>query len=282
MARMFLPQKVVLLLALSVLAGRVCGAPIDPRSPPDGRFLDEWAEIYMAGGKVGYMHSSMTRRGDAIRTSTLTKMRIGRAAQSVDVETRQTTVERLDGVPLSFSVEMDASLIKTSMRGTIRGDRVTVVSSQYGMEQTQVFDFPAGALMAWGMFRESLLRGFTPGTQYTLKTYAPEMRLDDALNAVTKVGDWESFEHPAGARRGQRVSVTIEAPAGVMELISWVDRDGRVLKAKLPAPGLGDMEVIATDQAAALADFVPPEVFMTTIVKAGRRSTREPRPVYFP
>ncbi len=249
--------------------GAALAAQVDPNNPAQGRFLDEWAEVYMAGGKVGYMHYAMAREGDLIHTQATTQMKIGRADSPVDIRMVQTTTETLAGVPVTFSSEMDLSLIKTSTKGTVKNGRVTIVSSQYGMEQTQTLDYPKGAVMAWGMFRESLLRGFKPGTEYTLDTYTPELRLDGAVSAATKVGDWEEFEHRGKRQRGQRVSVTLKSLIGSIESVSWVDRNGWALKAVI-STGFGDMVVLTTDQQTALTDFVPPEIFMKTVIKAGR------------
>jgi len=60
-------------------------------------------------------------------------------------------------------------------------------------------------------------------------------------------------------------------PTGTIEAIDWVDNDGWSVKAKIPMPGLGDMVTVTTDQGTALADFVPPEIFTSTVVKVGRR-----------
>jgi len=228
----------------------------------------------MGGSKVGYGQASMTREGDLIQTRTTFRLKLGRADQAVQIQMDQNTTESLDGRPRAFGSEMDASVMKTATKGTIADGKVTIITSQYGMEQKQVFDFPADALMSWGMYRESLLRGFKPGTTYTLRTYAPELRLDDAVSATTAVGDWEEFEHRRRKLKGQKVIVKLESPLGSMEMVSWIDPTGRPLKAKVPAPGVGDMEMIASDQATAMADFVPPEIFMTTAIKAGRKIDR--------
>ncbi|MGB2988157.1 MAG: transglutaminase-like domain-containing protein [Phycisphaerae bacterium] len=264
----------IFLLGLAFWIVPVAGAPavpIDPNNPPRGRFSDEWAEIYMAGGKMGYAHSTMAREGKLIHTDTTTKMEIGRVDLPIKIEMAQHTTETLAGVPVNFSTEMTVSVMKTATKGTVKGGRVTIVTSQYGMEQTQTYDYPKGALMTWGMFREGLLRGFKPGTEYTLQTYAPELRMDGSVSAITKVGDWEHFEHHGKRIRGQKVTMVMNAPFGSVESVSWVDEDGRVLKAEIPVPGLGDMVMIATDQATALADFIPPEVFMKTVIKAKRK-----------
>ena len=249
-------------------------APIDPHNPPQGRFSDDWMEIYMAGGKVGYGHSTMARDGDLISTAMQFHMKVGRVDQPVTIEVMQQTRETLAGVPVSFGSETNMSIMKSATKGTVNDGKVTIVTSQYGMEQTQTYDFPAGAMMAWGTFRESLLKGFKPGTKYTLSTFAPEMRLDGPVTAATTIGEWEDFTHRGRTLRGQRVNVVLESPIGSFEMVSWVDRDGTPLKAKVPMPGLGDIEMLTVDQATALAEFVPPEFFMTTTIPAKRKIDR--------
>ena len=139
-------------LALVALAcSAVAAAPIDYKNPAEGRFSDQWLEIYLNGAKVGYGHTTMAREGKLIHTSTTMHMRIERAAQQVKISMAQRTTETPEGVPVSFGSEMDASVMKTTTRGTVKGGRVTIVTSQFGMEQTQTFDFAAGALMSWGL-----------------------------------------------------------------------------------------------------------------------------------
>lgn len=248
--------------------------PIDIKNPPQGRFSDEWAEIYMTSGKVGYAHTTMNRDGDLIITGATFHMVLGRAEQPVKIGMTQNTTETLAGVPVTFGSEMDMSVMKSATKGTVKDGKVTIVTSQYGMDQTQTFDFPAGAMMTWGAYRESMLRGFKPGIQYTLTVYAPELRLDGSVNAVTTVGEWEELRLGAKVTKGQKVTVTLESPIGSFEMASWVDAEGVPLKAKVPIPGMGDIEMITTDQATALRDFVPPEFFNTSTVPAKRKIDR--------
>ena len=212
----------------------------------------------MAGVKAGYSHSTVARAGDLIHTTVDMKMRLGRIDQPVTISTQQATTETLAGVPVEFTSTLDMSMIQTATKGTIKDGKVTLVQSQYGMEQTHTYDFHPGALMTWGLYREELLRGFKPGTKYTTKVYAPDLRQDGAVNAVTTVGVWEPLDHHGKSVRGQRITVVMEAPIGSLELVSWIDADARTLKAQLPVPGMGNLEMITTDEATALADFVPP------------------------
>ncbi len=249
-------------------------APINPHDPPQGRFSDEWSEVYLAGGKVGYGHSTMAREGDLIHTSTAFQMVMGRDEQPVKIGITQFTTETLAGVPLAFGSDADMSLMKSSTKGTVKDGKVTIVSSQYGMEQTKTFDYPAGAVMVWGSYREMILRGFQPGTKYSLSTYAPELRLDGPVSAITLLGDWEPIRLRDREVKAQKATVTLESPIGAFEMVSWIDADGLPLRAKIPMPGLGDIEMLAADQATALADFVPPEFFNTSVVPAKRKIDR--------
>ena len=154
------------------------------------------------------------------------KMRFGRVDQPVRISTLQATTETLGGVPVSFSATLDASLMKTSTKGTIKDGKVTIIQSQFGMDQTNTYDFTTGSLMTWGMFRDSLLRGFKPGTKYVSKVYAPDLRQDGAVTATTTVGDWESLDLNGKTVQGQKVTMIMEAPVGSLEMNSWLDERG--------------------------------------------------------
>ncbi len=262
--------SLALLVPIVAIAATATARPIDPNNPPEGRFADEWMEIHMAGGKVGYAHSTMARDGDHISTYMKFHIRLGRAEQPITVEMIQSSKEMVNGTPIEFVSETNMATMKSSQHGTVKGDRVTIINSQFGMEQKEEHPFPTGALMSWGLFRESIIRGFAPGSTYTLNTYAPDLRLDGAVKAVTKIGKWEEITLRGKKIKGQRMAVTMQSPIGEMELISWVDENAMPLKSKLPIPGMGDMVLLAADQETALSDFVPPEMFMTSVVKAKR------------
>ncbi|HNQ21471.1 MAG TPA: transglutaminase family protein [Phycisphaerae bacterium] len=250
---------------LPVWAGSTPG-PLDPNDPPQGRFSDDWLEVYLSGSKIGYGQSTMSRAGDLIHSRMHLSIQLARANQKVGIAITQEFTEKLDGTPVSFSSEMDMAQAKLSLKGTIEQGKVTVVASQFGVENKSTYDFPAGAVMLWGAFRESLLRGFQPGTEYTLKMYVPDLRLDDGVEAVTRVGEWESFTVRGKELRGQRVTVGMSTPGGSYETITWVDKHGWTLKATVPMPGVGNLEMITSDEESALAEFVPPEFFMQTTI----------------
>ncbi|MHC5112360.1 MAG: transglutaminase-like domain-containing protein [Planctomycetota bacterium] len=215
----------------------------------------------------------MSREGDLIHTATFTHAKIGRVDQPITMEVRQSTTEKVDGTPVSFSSTVNAATMSTKTRGNIENGKVTIVSSQFGMEQRQTFDFDPTGLMTWGMFRESVVQGFEPDTTYALKAFAPDLRLDAPVDVKVVVGDWEDYEYK-GTQRGLKVVTTMGTPMGEFALTSWVDKAGIPQRSIIPMPGMGNLEVFAVDQEKALADFVPPEMFMTSTVAARTRIDR--------
>jgi len=271
----FLRSFLFLHICVLLSASGYAADSIDPVNPPKGRFTDEWAEVYMSGGKVGYSHSTMAREGDLIHTELTMKIDLGRVGQPVSIGVSQKTTETLQGAPVTFESAQDLSVMTMGMKGRVKDGKVTIVQSQYGMDQEQTFDFPKGALMSWGLFRESLLKGFEPGTKYTQRVYEPGIRLDDAITANTTVGDIETFDKKGKTYRGRRVSVVMQSPVGEMEMVSWIDDNGSPVRAQVPMPGLGNLEILASDQETALSDFVPPELFLATTIKANRSIDRK-------
>lgn len=271
----------ILAIALFTLAPHASAQLFDYKNPPQGRFSDEWLDILLGESKIGYGHSTLTRDGDKIKTAMDVRIEMGRADFPVKMQILSTTTETVEGQPLAFSTEQLISDMKVLREGTIKGGKVTIASSQFGVEQKQEFDFPEGAVMTWGALREQLKRGLEPGLEYTDRIYSPDLLLNGAVEAHTKVGDWETFIHDGQQMRGMRIAVTMKTPVGEMEMISWSDKDGRMLKAIMPAPGIGDMVMIAVTQEEALKDFVPPEVFMATTIKVGALDYEDARRITY-
>jgi hypothetical protein len=210
----------------------------------------------------------MRRDGDLIHTMMDMTLQIGRAAQTVKMAVSSGTIETLDGRPLSFTSDQDMSMFRTVMRGEIEGGQVRITQSQpkIQLEKKLSFPFPDGAMMTWGAFREGVIRGFKPGVEYTIRTYSPDLRLDDAIETKMRVGDWETKEVFGKAVRGMRATSEMNTTMGDIEMHSWVNEAGDVLMAEMPIQGLGHMQLVTVNQETAMADFIPAEIFMKTTI----------------
>lgn len=248
----------------------------DALNPPEGTFSDEWAEVYLLGQKAGVIHTTMTRKADRVHTATSTRLRIARANVSISIEVTQNSIETLSGEPIEVDTTTIMSDTPLRMRAEFKGDSVVVTMSQFGMDNTQTYRLtdasgqPVRPLLTWGTQRESLIRGFKPGTEYTLPTYAPDLRPDGIVEMIARVGNDETFEHRGKSITARRVDATLATPMGQLPTVNWVNPEtGNVLRSTMMMGGIR-MEVYTVDQATALADFAPAEFFMTNTIAVSR------------
>ncbi len=248
----------------------------DYANPPQGVFVDEWMLVNLGENKVGYMHSEVSRQGDTISTYNLMSVSLKRVGSPVTITQIQTSKETVSGKPLAFSREMDASLQKMHVHGKVVEDRVRVVTSQYGSAITNEYTFPSGALMAWGVLKVQMEKGFAKGTIYDLALYEPSLAADIAIRMEVEILGEEvlvidKVRIPA-IRMIQKLSYP-GLPDGIMT-VAWVNAEGTVLKTEIPIMGM-HMTSIRCSKDDALREFTPPEFFMPTAIKVNRRIDRK-------
>lgn len=275
MHRLALSVVSVFLVSGSAAAGSA--QVIDPKNPPQGLFSDEWTDVMMMGGKVGYGHSTMTRQGDRILTATHMKLKLARANVSVSIEMNQSTVETVAGDALEFETVMIMADTPVRSRGVFKDGAVTITTTQFGMDSTKTYPLPevdgkpVRPMMIWGLYRETAERGFAPGTSYTLTTYSPDIRLDGVVEIVTRVGGDETFEHRGQKLTARRIDADVVTPMGRVTSVSWIDpATTKMVKTQTNLGGIS-MDMIVVPQAEAVKDFVPAEFFMTNTVPVTKR-----------
>ncbi len=238
---------------------------IDLNNPPHGLFLEEWMEIYLSGSKVGYAHYSLVRKGDDIHSMMQMRMQFNRGPITLKLETDQGTVESIDGEPKKFTMRTTMAGIPVVKEGVIAGGKVSISTRQLEMNRKEEYDWPSGALMTWGVNRETLKRGYAPGTSYTLDVYSPDMHLNKAVSSNVEVGDKEIVNYRGHAQTASKLITTVNLDLGDITTHSWVDEMGVTVKSSLQ---FGGMQVLmfATDEITALTDFLPADLFTHTLL----------------
>ncbi|MCP4592971.1 MAG: transglutaminase family protein [bacterium] len=265
----------VTLLAFSILYSpfSICLAgSVDYQDPPQGQFFDDWSIIYLNGQKCGYSHTTLTRKGDVVKSSMLQTFRIGRAGQGVNATTFMSNEETVTGQPLTFTADMDMAMQKVRLQGSVRDGKVIVLSKQYGNALTETYDYPAGALMTWATMLHQEEMGYSAGTAYEMATYVPIMATNRAVAMKIKIEDPEEIEIDGKKRRAIRSTQEIAMPgmpAG-MNSVVWLDPENhQPIKTQVPMMGM-TMEMVVCSREEAVADFEAPEAFMTTLVQADK------------
>lgn len=248
---------------------------IDHSNPPQGVFVDEWLLMEMGGHRVGYLHSEVSRTGDLIFTSNLMSMSLKRMDSPVTITQLQTSKETLDGTPVAFSSQMDASVQKLTISGHVEDGKVHVTSKQFGNPTTATYDYPAEALMSWGTYLMQHKMGFKPGTTYDLVVYEPSMAADIPVNMKVSIGEKETIKLDGKSVEAIKTTQAMKLPTMPIELktTAWIDDEGTVLRTSLPMMGL-ETVMTRTTKAKALAEFSAPEFFMPTTIPARKAINR--------
>ena len=258
--------------ALLAAASFCAAGPIDYTNPPQGVFLDEWAVILLDGQKCGYSHSTLTRKGDTIKSVMLQTFKIGRAGQGLAATELMTTEETLDGRPLAFTSDMDMAVQKVRQQGVVCNSKVTVRSEQFGNAITETFDYPEGALMTWAMMRLQEQKGYAPGTAYEIASYVPIVATNRPVTVKVNIAGEEEIEFGGKKRKAIRSTQEMtlpNMPVGITSTV-WIDpHDHRLLRTTVPMMGM-KMEIMASSRHEALTDFEAPEAFMNTLVTVDR------------
>lgn len=241
----------------------------DIDNPPEGIFSEDWMEIYIAGEKSGYAQMLLRREGDRIHTEVVTYMKIARGVVPLEVHSTETTTETLSGRPLAFSSLMQVSQQPVLSEGLIANGNVTVKTESPGYSGEQVYPFEENALMTWGLQRKAVQAGFADGTEYTVLAYTPGISVQRALTGRVEVIGKETVDYRGTPLEAIRSLTTLQTGSAELVTTSWTEASGRVLLSRVDMMGL-PMLMVAVDEATALQDFVPPELFLSTLIELER------------
>ncbi|MCG3136976.1 MAG: hypothetical protein HJJLKODD_00817 [Phycisphaerae bacterium] len=262
------------LLSTGLATGQTTRSAADPTQPPQGLFDETWMSLMLGEQKLGYAHVQQERVGDEIIISNKVYMRVQRAGTDLEVTMHECSRETIAGVPLAFSSVQELAKQPVKVEGEIRNGRIFVTSEQFGAKIVQELDYPAGALMGWSAFLQSLHQKLEPGTKFTLNMFMPTQALNVAVPVTTEVIKREEIELLGEKRSAWRSKVVTTINGLGIEALAWVDDEWRPLRQQVNMMGL-TIDMIACDKATALKDIAGAEMFMNTLLPVGRSIDRQ-------
>jgi len=245
--------------------------------PAEGVIDEGWFIVQMQGQHCGHMHSVMRRAGDEIRTESSMAIEVSRADTKLKIGIQQEYRETLAGDAVSFRQVQTLGEMPSTVTGTIKGDRLTIVEEQAGAKHKKEYPWDAGVRFAWGQLLEHRHHGLEPGTTFTVKTYEPSVRPDGAIETVIKVIGKAEVDVLGTKRRLHHVTATMKlggatgtaAAALPMELVSdnWLDDEAEPVVTTMDV-GPIKMTLYKSTREKAMATGAPAEMFLQTFVKA--------------
>ncbi|MEM8549540.1 MAG: transglutaminase-like domain-containing protein [Verrucomicrobiota bacterium] len=273
-------KSFITLFIFLIGACALAGQRYDPDNPPQGLFDEQWMEVYLSGQKAGYFHSTIRREGELIISSDSMVMSIRRGATSLSFRTTEQSVESITGEPHAFQLLIDMAGQPITTQGTIEDGQISQVTEQFGNVQRTTAPYPEGALMAWGLNRKMMNLPLRPGTETSVKMFSPSMSTTTAAAAQYRVLRRERIDVQGKNVEAWRTELDTEIGGTSLVTTVWVDEDKRILKNEVNIMGM-PMMLVATDEATALASFLPAEIFETNLVSLGTSISRQAKEVVY-
>jgi hypothetical protein len=224
----------------------------------------EYYAVFIEGAKAGFATHSRTITNGQVTTTEAAEMTISRMGIQLNIKTKETCVETVDGEPISFSSEQNMGLGIAKTTGTIGRDGIVRIqnndtnSQQTPSGQENSFAWPKGAVMAEGLRLLEIKNGMREGASYSAKIFSPSLL--NAVDSRVLVGGKQDVDLLGRVMKLTKVSTVMSMPGtGEMTTDSYVDEDLNALKSTTPMADM-KMEMVACTKEVALASYEPVEI----------------------
>jgi len=236
----------------------------------------EYYALLMDARKIG--HATRLRQVAQGKVTTVENMvlTITRLNNSITVRQSETCVETPQGRPLGFTSVQDLGGISATINGTVAADGKVHITNSMLPGQTQVLEWPEGAMLSEGLRLLSLEKGLKEGTAYTAKLFVPSM--SQAAEARVMIGKKQEVDLLGRIVTLTEVSTSFELPTARVDSTSYVDEELTPLKTVTPVMGM-TIEMLACDKTFALSkndvvDFIAKTILTSPRPLVGLKDAR--------
>lgn len=228
---------------------------------------EQWFTVLLDGRKIGTFESKREARGAEVVTTQKLDLVLDRAGTRVALGSAETSTETKDGKPLAFRSVSQLSGSQTVIEGSLRDDKLDLVTRNGSGPQRRSLPWPNGALLPEGLRLAGVRAGLAAGTQYKALAFQPSSL--DSATLTSVVGAKEDVDLPGGRRNLSPVEQTLAFPGAPMKSRAWIDADQTVYKLTMPVMGV-ELTLLACDRACATAPNQASDVFERTLVPSPR------------
>ena len=247
---------------------------IDPDNPPRGIITDDWMQVTMQGKKIGYVHQRMERIEDEIHSSLFQLMRINRFGTTMKIQLNQFARETLDGQPIAQTTEYKIPPSSIQTRAVVKEDKLKVTITRGEKKTNKEIMIGDSLRFVWGMWRESLKKGFDKGTRYQHALYSPELSPTSLIETEHVVRGQEVKKLHGHKQKLHHIKSKMQVGPTAIVMHSWTNNSGRPLLMKSKMGGL-PLKIKITTKEKALSDFEPPDVIERTLVYLNQALPKE-------
>jgi len=225
----------------------------------DDEGSDDWNAVYLAGGKVGWMHHKSAKAQENGRTVWITtseeSFSLARLKVAMTITQQSVIVEDEQGAVLRFSSASQQGPTSMKTEGTVEDGKIKLVKNGGAPKEVA---YPQGALGPEAMERKQMAAGMKPGTSLSLVSFVTDAP-DKVVTITSSVGEQEKKDVLGRVLFLYR----IESKDSLFKIptVAWADGKGHAFMSKTTIPGLGEMTTYETTESVAKKDIQPAEVF---------------------
>jgi hypothetical protein len=239
---------------------------------------DSWDAVYLAGSKVGHIHTFVEplkdRGRDLLRVRVDMVLKFKRLDNDITMELRYGTIETPDGSVLRLDTRTLASTQEIRAHGDVVDDKMTLTLE--GSGQSQKLTIPWGPEVR-GPYavEQSLSRApMKVGQTRTLRMFIPD--LNKVCDVTLTARAMEDVPLGGGEKRAllklEQATTLDGKPRPEYDVTFWVDSGGQVLKSVSPVMG-GIVTYRTTREAAQSGARVQLDQILNSIIKVTHKIT---------
>ena len=153
-------------------------------------FEDLWYGIEIAGGRVGWQHSTVTVEGDQRTSKTDMEMVLKRGQMKIEVAIQSTWKSTTSGKPISAKMVQDMSMAKTISKWTFKPDGIHILETSGGPPVTSQVPLPEERwLLPYDAQQYFTERAKAGAEEITIKMMTPEIGPQIITVTYTRIGE---------------------------------------------------------------------------------------------
>ena len=228
---------------------------------------EQWFTVLLDGRKIGSFVSTRDVRDGVVSTRQHLLIEFDRAGTRIAMGSRESSVESIDGTPISFSSTASLGGGETQTEGRVADGIMHLRINHGGGWEERTAAWPQGALMAEGLRLASLRIPLEKGTRHTELAFQPSSL--DAVEMTSTIGAREMVSLPGGSRRLYRIEQEFAFSGTSVRNTSWVDEERDVHKLTMPAIGV-ELTLLECDKTCATAPNQSTNIFERTLMPSPR------------
>lgn len=251
------------LLFLSFWAGNCLLTAKDKMS---FRELDRWYEVFMAGSKVGYSHSTMKLEKDEVVSKSISTISVNRAGTTIEIKSVETTRETILGDIISFSSEILMGGVPIMKKGYVDGDKIVVREKQYFREARKRYPLDRNGKMTWGLMRTLRENDFKiKGNVFDTKIYSADFGMASPTLAKIKAMGKSTVMILGQPMNTFKTEILMSTNIGRVKSVNWLDEWGFAVQIKMQLGSL-PIEMKQSSETKAKQRTESPELLLNTLI----------------